>query len=179
MIEDRVYAVGDRININYYKERKQGVTANYPVKITGLLENGFLEIEFDSRSGQVDKVHEDDILKKTTRVCTMNLGGNFYKEDDITLKNKSKPHVFLSSVLYAVEEVLDYRTRDKKAQFLIKWLNKPSAENMWQQRRMLSKEVQKDGDALAKHKRYERAKHIRQLKIKKERRIKKEEDGNN
>jgi hypothetical protein len=119
MMEDRVYAVGDRINFNYYKERKQGVTANYPVKITGLLDNGFLEIEFDSRRGQVDKVNEDDILKKTTRVCTMNLGENFYKEDDITLKNKLKPHVFLSSVLYAVEEVLDYRRRENKVQFLL------------------------------------------------------------
>jgi hypothetical protein len=95
------------------------------------------------------------------------------------LKNKSKAHVFLSSVLYVVEEVLDYRRRDKKVQFLIKWLNKPSAENIWQQRRMLSKEVQKEGDNLIQRKRYERAKHIRQLEIKKERKIKKEEDGEN
>jgi hypothetical protein len=130
--------VGDTININYYKERKQGSTTYQPAKVMAVLPDGYLEIEFDLRRGKVEKIHDDDITKRQTRVCTMDLGESCYKEDHITLKETSKRHVFLSTVEYAVEEVLDNRRRDKQVEFLIKWLNKPPSDNMWQRRCMLS-----------------------------------------
>jgi hypothetical protein len=88
IMEERAYNVGDTININYYKERKQGSTTYHPAKVIAILPDSYLEIEFDSRRGEVEKRHEDDILKRQTRVCTMDLGGNFYKEDHITLNLK-------------------------------------------------------------------------------------------
>jgi hypothetical protein len=63
-----------------------------------VLPDGYLEIEFDSRRGKVEKIHEYDILTRQTRVCTMYLGENFYKEDNIDLKQTSKRHIFLTGL---------------------------------------------------------------------------------
>jgi hypothetical protein len=179
-MEERAYNVGDSININYYKERKHGSTTYHPAKVMAVLPDGYLEIEFDSRRGKVEKIHEYDILTRQTRVCTMDLGENFYKEDNIDLKQTSKRHVFLSTVEYAVEEVLDNRTRGKQVEFLIKWLNKPPSDNMWQRRCMLSSAVQQEGDALIRRKlkirTLEQKKKKKDKRIKKERKIKKEEE---
>jgi hypothetical protein len=66
-MEDQVHAVGDQVNITYYNERKKGSKANSVVKIISLLPDGFLEVKYDSRHGEIQKIHKDDILVKTTR----------------------------------------------------------------------------------------------------------------
>jgi hypothetical protein len=70
-MEERAYNVGDTININYNRKRKQGSTTYHPAKVMAVLPDGYLEIESDLRRGKVENIHEDDILKRQTRVCTM------------------------------------------------------------------------------------------------------------
>jgi hypothetical protein len=68
---DRVYTEGDFVNINHYRERKAGSNTYYVVKIVKILTNGFMNVEYDSRPGEFQKIHKNDTLKKQTRVCAM------------------------------------------------------------------------------------------------------------
>jgi hypothetical protein len=68
---DRVYREGIFVKINHCRERKAGSTTYYVVKIVKILPNGFMNVEYDSRPGEFQKIHKkNDILKKQTRVCT-------------------------------------------------------------------------------------------------------------
>jgi len=185
--EGSVYAEGDYVNINHYRERKAGVTTYYVVKIMKILPNGFMNVEYDSRQGEVKKIHTNDIVRKTTRICTMDVPS--YKEHRITVKQKpkTKPYVFLSEVLWVVDEVLDHRFQGGMDWFLIKWEEHPS-NNWWQPRDMLPPSVVKEGDALIVRKANEikkariarsreRTKRVRNIKVENRRNIKKEEDS--
>jgi hypothetical protein len=68
-MEERAYNVGDTININYYKERKQGSTTYHPAKVMAVLPDGYLEIEFDLRRGKAEKIHEYDVLTALQLLC--------------------------------------------------------------------------------------------------------------
>jgi hypothetical protein len=96
------------VNINHYRDRKAGSTTYYVVKIIKILQDGLMNVEYDSRHGELHKIHRNDILKKQTRVCTMEVS---YKEDQINVKAKTKfeQHVFLSEELWIVNEVVDSR----------------------------------------------------------------------
>jgi len=172
------YEVGQKVQVNYYKETKSRSTSFHAATVKGILPNGVLQVEFDSRRGDVERIKMTDILKKQTRLCTLNVKEGSYKEDPIIWKKKSMKHVYTSQELWEVEEVLDNRKYNNHVEFLIKWMDRPASENMWQRRNMLSEPVQEEGNALIKRKLWIGLKKKReeQRKIKKESRIKKEHE---
>lgn len=68
-----------------------------------------MNVAYDSRPGEVKKIHMDDIVTKSTRICTMDQPS--YKEQQISVNPKSKPYKFLSEVMWMVDEVIDHRIR--------------------------------------------------------------------
>jgi hypothetical protein len=57
-MEDCVYTEGNFVNINHYRERKAGSTTYNVVKIVKILPNGFVNVEYDSRPGELQKIHK-------------------------------------------------------------------------------------------------------------------------
>ena len=53
-----------------------------------------MNVAYDSRPGEIKKIHiMDDIVMKSTRICTMDQPS--YKEQQISVNPKSKPYKFL------------------------------------------------------------------------------------
>jgi hypothetical protein len=73
-MEERAYNVGGTINISYYKERKEGSTTYHPAKVMAELPDGYLEIEFDSRRGKVEKIHGEVSLILCTGIEIYHIG---------------------------------------------------------------------------------------------------------
>jgi hypothetical protein len=183
-MECRKYTEGDLVNINHYRERKAGSTTYYVVKIIKILPDGFMNVEYNSRHGEFHKIHKNDILKKPTRVCTMEVS---YKENQINVRPKTKfeRHVFLCEELWVENEVVDSRMGGERVEFLMKWEKQPST-NWWQRRNMLPPNVVEEGDALIERKARERKRattertraRIKQKRAIRVRKVKKETEMN-